>query len=58
MERDDIVVLYQHFPRKANWLEERRKEFAHAVGADDESIVTIHSPSVNDVAFFAAIKSP
>jgi len=58
MESGDILVLYQHARRTKTWLEDTRNEFARAVDADPESIVTIHSPGVSDVAFFAAAKPP
>jgi hypothetical protein len=56
LEPGDVVVLYQHARRTKTWLEDTRSEFARAVDADPDSIVTIHSPNVNDVAFFATTK--
>ncbi len=56
MKSRDVLVLYQHARRTKTWLDDTSTDFAEAVAVDPRSIVTLRSPQVSDVAFFAATK--
>ena len=51
----DWLVVYQHKPRKNDWLEKSRAKFVRACGTQD--VRTFRAPKIaSDVAFFAAKK--
>jgi hypothetical protein len=52
---EDLLVLYQHKTtrKRNNWVEEKRKHFAEAVGVADDAVKIARSPGIaGDVVFF------
>jgi hypothetical protein len=54
----DWLVLYQHAPRKEEWIEEHLVRVAHAVGVAESKLHVFDCSAIaEDVAFFAVKKN-
>ncbi len=58
LKANDMLVFYQHAPRKQHWLENARRAFAEAVRVDEHEVNTVTClEAARDVAFFAVYKT-
>lgn len=57
--RGDLLVLYQHQDNRAGteWRDRKRRQFAGAIGVDQQHVSLAHAPTIaHDVAFYYAQK--